>query len=197
MTLALRAWCAHRVALRTSLLVTCVALAACAPLPPATDVTSGASGSDVPFTLEGRLSARHGTDALSAHVDWRHAPGQDSITLSSPLGQALAAMTRTPQGVTLQAADGRSLSGASFDQLTQSALGFPIPVEGLAFWARAVAHPGSAYRAERDSAGRVQTLDQDGWSIVYVYADAAATLPRRVTLAYPDIELRMVIDAWH
>jgi len=196
-TPALRAWCAHRVPLRAGVLVACVAIAACAPLQPATDITTGASGSDAPFTLEGRLSARHGTDALTAHVDWRHAPGQDSITLASPLGQALAVMERTPQGVTLQAADGRSVAGESFDELTQSALGFPIPVEGLAFWARALAHPGSAYRAERDSAGRVQTLDQDGWAIVYVYADDAATLPRRVTLAYPDIELRMVIDAWH
>jgi outer membrane biogenesis lipoprotein LolB len=39
-------------------------------------------------------------------------------------------------------------------------------------------------------------LRQDGWEIVYTYADDTATLPRRLTLAYPGVDMRVVVDRW-
>jgi outer membrane lipoprotein LolB len=106
-------------------------------------------------------------------------------------------MTRNRDRVTIDEGSGQRSTARSFDELTSTAFGVTIPVTGLAWWVRGEPHPGSAYRAERDGDERLQTLDQDGWAIVYSYADAAATLPRRITLAYPDTELRLVIDAWN
>jgi outer membrane lipoprotein LolB len=172
-------------------------LAGCASLHSA-DQSEGAAAVDAPFILQARLSARHGDHALAAHVDWHHAPpDDDTIALATPMGQTLAVMTRNQDGVTITEANGRRSDARSFDELTSTAFGVTIPVTGLAWWVRGEPHPGSAYRAERDGGERLQTLDQDGWAIVYSYADAAAPLPRRITLAYPDIELRLVIDAWN
>jgi len=50
---------------------------------------------------------------------------------------------------------------------------------------------------ERDAQGRIAGLRQDGWDIVYGYADDAARNPFRVSLSYPGaepIEVRIVVD---
>ena len=178
-------------------LAACLLVAGCASLHPA-DQSEGTQRIDSPFALQGRLSAKHSDHALSAHVDWHHAPpDDDTIALATPMGQTLAVMTRNQGGVTIDEGNGRHSDARSFDELTSATFGVTIPVTGLAWWVRAEPHPGSAYRAERDGGERLQTLDQDGWAIVYSYADADASLPRRVTLTYPDIELRLVIDAWN
>ena len=47
--------------------------------------------------------------------------------------------------------------------------------------------------------GRVALLRQDGWTIVYhAYTQAAAAdwRPTRMTLSYPDVELRIAVDNW-
>lgn len=187
-----------RAASRTLGLLILAALAGCSQLTPA-DESRGTSVADTPFALTGRLSARHGNDALAANVRWLHAPGTDTLDLATPLGQTLARMARTDGGVSVALADGQRHTAPTFAALTEQAFGVTIPVEGLAYWIRGQPRPGSAFRGERDAAGHLQTLDQDGWALVYTYtdgADGAAALPRRVTLAYPGIDLRIVIDDW-
>ena len=68
-----------------------IALAAlfggCAPV--ALERTSGLGAPPAPqasFDIAGRLSARHGDDALTANFRWRHASGRDELELASPLG---------------------------------------------------------------------------------------------------------------
>jgi hypothetical protein len=56
------------------------------------------------------------------------------------------------------------------------------------------AHPGAPHAIERDASGRVLVLRQDGWSVVYAYDDRGAAL--RLYATYPDLEVRIVIDAW-
>ena len=175
----------------------CLLVAGCASLHPA-DEQEGVAAADAPFALQGRLSARHGDHALAAHVDWHHVPpGGDTITLATPMGQTLAVMTRDPGGVSIDEGNGTRRSARSFDELTAAAFGVTIPVGGLSWWVRGLPHPDTAYRAERDGSERLQTLDQDGWAVVYSYADALAPRPRRITLNYPDVELRLVIDDWN
>ncbi|MBU6486155.1 MAG: outer membrane lipoprotein LolB, partial [Betaproteobacteria bacterium] len=62
-------------------------LAGCAALPPAPTAPGAASVADLPFAVDGRLSARHGEDGVAGAFTWSHEPGRDSIDLSTPLGQ--------------------------------------------------------------------------------------------------------------
>jgi outer membrane biogenesis lipoprotein LolB len=50
----------------------------------------------------------------------------------------------------------------------------------------------------RDGSGRPSLLEQEGWSIRYVYPDAAGDLqrPRRLDLTQDGQRIRMVIDEW-
>jgi outer membrane lipoprotein LolB len=170
-------------------------LAACAPLPPAPEVQPPTL-TDSAFSVVGRLSAKRGSDGVTANFEWVHTPLADAIALATPLGQTLAKLEGSAQGASIVLADGRTASAGSFDALTDRTLGAPLPVSGLVWWIRGAPRPGSAASVERDSRARPVVLRQDGWEIVFAYADDAAALPRRLVLTYPDVEVRVVVDAW-
>jgi len=71
-----------------------------------------------------------------------------------------------------------------------------VPVYGLAAWMQALALPATPHTQERDAAGRVAQLQQDGWQVAFDYRDAAATRPVRVRLTRADIEVRIVVERW-
>lgn len=194
---------AHRGAARTALrhlrralgAAALLSLAGCAPLAPVRSVEAPPFA-DAPFDVAGRLSAKRGAEALSANFEWVHTPLADAIALATPLGQTLARLEGTGTGASITLADGRTAQATTFDLLTEQALGVPLPVSGLAWWLRGAPRPGSDARIERDGAGRAGVVRQDGWEIVYAYADDATPLPRRLMLTYPDVEVRIVIDGW-
>lgn len=174
-----------------------VALAACTP----DMVLRGAStpAFAVPrdaFAIAGRLSARHAGEGLSTHFRWEHDKGRDTLQLSSPLGETIARMSGEEGRVELERADGSRQSAASWDELTSRGLGWKLPVSGLAWWIQGVPDPRSPFTWEGTSNPRV--LRQEGWTIVYTGASTAAgmTRPIRLTLSYPEIEVRIAVDAW-
>ena len=101
--------------------------------------------------------------------------------------------------MTVHLQDGRVESATTWGTLTERAFGVTIPVDGLSSWVRGVPRANARFAVERDAVGRVTVLRQDGWEVVYAYADDAATRPMRLTLRYPDaapVEVRVVVDRW-
>lgn len=151
------------------------------------------------FEAAGRLSARHSTESLAANFQWRHMVDHDELELISPLGQTIALLTGDGTSVRLQAADGRVLTADNWSALTERGLGWPLPVEGLAYWLQGSARTGAPFTSEPGEDGRPSVLRQDGWTIVYqAYAEAPAGVwrPSRLTASYPEVELRLAIDRW-
>jgi outer membrane lipoprotein LolB len=182
---------------KRGLAVIAFALGACASLPPPGANVAPLAAPDTPFTIAGRLSARHADAGVAGSFSWRHEPGHDAIELSSPLGQTLARLDGGPAAVTAQLSDGKTRSAPTWRALTERAFGVTIPIDGLASWIRALPRPGARFTVERDPSGRVAQLRQDGWDIAYAYADDRAQKPFRVTLSYPGpepIEVRVVVD---
>jgi outer membrane lipoprotein LolB len=170
-------------------------LTACATAPLAPTQTFP-SRADEPFGIEGRLSARRGNDAVSVTFVWNHAPPKDDFVVSSPLGATVAEMSgdSSTRRVEVRAADGRTDTASDWSALTERFVGFPLPVEGLAYWAQGSPRPGAVQTAEVDAAGRLRVLRQDGCEIVYTYAENAAPLPSQLRTMCNDLELRIVID---
>jgi len=174
-------------------------LAGCAVAPPGIPVPGPEIAYvDAPFTAVGRLSARRGPDAVAVHFAWTHRPPRDELSVTSPLGQTVAELAgdAAARRVEVRTADGRRAEASDWATLTERALGFPLPVSGLAAWIRGAPHPNAAYTREADREGRVAVLRQDGWEVVYDYPDAAARGPLRLRLTYPELEIRVVIDEW-
>lgn len=160
-----------------------------APAPIATPVV------DAAFDVTGRLSARRGSEGVAANFDWVHVPGRDAIALATPMGTTLARLDRDAAGASIERSDGSVERAVDATALAERALGFPLPVESLAWWLRAAPRPGSPHAIEYDASGRAAVLRQDGWSIVYAWSDDGAR-PRRLHATYADLDVRVVIDAW-
>jgi outer membrane lipoprotein LolB len=153
---------------------------------------------DAPFSIGGRISARHGTDGVAGTFAWTHDASHDAIELSTPLGQTIAQLEGDAREVTVRLANGRVEHAPDWSQLTEQAFGVTIPVKGLSTWVRAIPRANSRFDVEHDDAGRVALLRQDGWEVVYAY-DAASRRPMRLSLHYPGadaIEVRVVVDRW-
>ncbi len=151
------------------------------------------------FEAAGRLSARHGSEALTANFRWRHDGDDDELDFASPLGQTIARLTGGRDGVTLRMADGRVATAADWTGLSARTVEWSLPVDGLVFWIQGAPRPQAAFDMEPAADGTPRVLRQEGWTIVYqaFASDPAGRLrPERMTLSYPDIELRLVVDRW-
>ncbi len=179
---------------RALVAVLAVVAAGCASVPYAPPAATTAG--DGPFAIDGRLSARRGDDAVTVSFAWIHTPPRDEFVVTTPLGGALAELSgdASTRRVEVRTADGRADAASDWATLTARIIGFPVPVDGLAFWAQGTPRPGTAHAAELDNAGRMGVLRQDGCEIVYAYADDATRLPTRLRLLCHDLELRIVID---
>jgi outer membrane lipoprotein LolB len=172
-------------------------VAACASVPPSPP-RALPPAVDAPFAIDGRLSARRGSDAVTVGFAWTHAAPRDEFVVQSPLGQVLAELTSdasVPQAE-VRMADGRHAVDRDWARLTERALGFPLPVDGLVWWARGTARAGAPHSVEWDTAGRPEVLRQDGCRIVYTYGDESTRRPSRLDVACHDLEVRIVIDRW-
>lgn len=186
-------------ALRGALAVLVVAAAAgCATVAPPSGPLNKETAAA--FEASGRLSARRGSEGVTAHFTWSHAPAGDRFDVSTPLGQIVARLSGDPAGVRMERPGESPVAYADWSTLTREVFGVAIPVDGLASWIQAQPVAGSAFDIERDAAGRPLVLRQQGWEIVYSYADAtSATNPVRLVMRYPDsepIEVRIVVDRW-
>jgi outer membrane lipoprotein LolB len=172
-------------------------LAGCAGVPTAPP-TVALAAVDQPFAIDGRMSARRGNDGVAVSFAWTHSPPRDELVVTTPLGAAIAELSGdvSLHRVEVRAADGRADAATNWTTLTERIVGFPVPVEALAFWAQGGPRPDATHSEEMEAGGRVSVLRQDGCEIVYGYADDMARRPSRLRLTCHDLELRIVIDQW-
>lgn len=184
---------------RVAVVASALFISACTTVVPRLAETAVA-GADQPFAIDGRLSAKRGTDGASAGFAWNHEPGRDRVDLASPFGQVLARVDGSANRVVVERPGGATETYPDWSTMTIALLGAPVPVDDLAFWIRGAAREGGTASVERDAIGRVQVLRQQAWEIVYSYPDdAPGAMPSRVVLKRPDaepVEVRVVVDRW-
>jgi outer membrane lipoprotein LolB len=177
------------------LLALLLGLSGCASLTPEPAIARAA-----PFDVLGRVLVNYDGRGLTAHVRWLHAQDADEIWLMTPTGQALAHVREDAEGAVITTADQTQYRAARVEALTRRALGWELPISRLQYWVRAMPAPGGpAEITERDAAGKIRTLAQDGWRIAYDYYPSGQNdgLPRRLEVVGAAQTLRLVIDTWN
>lgn len=162
------------------------------------------------FHVKGRIGVQTKHQGFSGGIDWQHATTKDSIALYSPLGGQVASVERSPESVTLTDAKGHSISAKDAETLTQTALGWQLPLAGLADWS--IGRPylpcdkpvktdcalATDITIEKtlDATGRLLTLKQDGWKIEYQeYSPYKETsLPSKLYLTSPNVNIKLIIE---
>lgn len=146
------------------------------------------------FALQGRVSVKYDGESLSGQLNWRAEAASDEVLLSSPLGQGLASIRRDEQGVALARPGEPVVLAENVEMLTQSELGFRLPLSGLRFWIQARPDPARASEVRFNDLGGVVQIAQDGWKIDYL--EFQENRPRKIHVSRDGLEIRLVIDAW-
>lgn len=175
---------------------TLLVLAGCVAVPPIPREAIEAPLS-ANWTLQGRIGIQTDEQSLSGNVRWQHRTDSDDLLMTSPLGQGVARVVRTAEGVTLEVPNQPARHAADAESLTREVLGYALPVSGLAWWIQARPAPDRAFEATRDTAGRISQLKQDGWVIDYLqYAVDSPARPRKLVVAREGLQIRLVADHW-
>ncbi len=149
--------------------------------------------------MSGRLAVHTQARAFSSTVRWTQRAGQDEIWLSTPLGQSVAHLMADSSGATLTTAESKQYRAASVDSLTQSALGWRLPVAPLRYWLHGSPAPWLPQSAtDYDAQHRLLQLTQGEWRITFRYAAAETerVTPTRLDVSDGTVELKLVIDTF-
>jgi outer membrane lipoprotein LolB len=190
---------------RLSLLVLAAALAGCAT---STANLSRATVGDYRDTIDlaGRLSVNYHKEgrpeSITGNFNWSQKPGRIDVSLASPLGQTIAAISVTPEAATLTQADRAPRVAKDIDTLTAQSLGWQLPVSGLRDWLQGYATDADGKRFVASPANN-SVYTRDGWRLRFVaWQDetAAHPAPRRIdaersaTADSDELAIRIVID---
>lgn len=150
------------------------------------------------FTIKGRIGVQAEGKGFSGNLAWQHDKINDDIALFSPLGGQVAGIKRTAENVTLEDDKGNSMTAADVETLTQKALGWQLPLSGLADWSLGRPTNSAIQASTWDESGRLSTLKQDGWDIEYQnYSDQNGHfLPGKIVLKSEKVNLKLLVERW-
>jgi outer membrane lipoprotein LolB len=184
-------------------------LAACSSLPTQAPTTTPASLSlhqqhlaslsrIQQFELKGRLGVQADGKGYSASLIWQHNTDHDDIRIYSPLGGQLARIQKTADGIRLEDAQGQVSVGKDAESLTQTLLGWRLPLSGLADWA--LGRPANSAMASLtwDEAGHTLSLNEADWAIAYQQYQTGQTafLPHKLSLKNARVQLELIVEKW-
>ena len=154
---------------------------------------------DAPFSFNGRVAIKRGTDNSSAQLHWVHSPeeDEDEVLILQSLGQTIARIHRDVQGATLEA-QGRYYVSQDVESLTQQVLGWTMPLSWLTHWVAGVPVKDNPADIQRDAKKQITVMRQAGWEIRYKrYAGVTAdSLPTHIILKKDNLEITILIDEW-
>lgn len=187
-------------------------LASCATLqPPPTQTTASATSQQrtqrlqaavQQFNLEAKMAVQYAGKGYTARMTWQHEVQSDTMRIFSPLGQQVALIQRTSQGVTLTDQSGKQHVATDVASLTEQLLGWRLPLTGLSQWILGVPHLASPFQANYLESGAPANLTQDQWQINYDdYQQAMVNshqeyLPFTTRLQQQDVRIKLVIQHW-
>lgn len=150
------------------------------------------------FAIRGRIGIQTNPKGFSGSLQWQHSPDADNIALFSPLGSQVANISKNASEITLIDAGGHNYSAQSAEALTQTTMGWSLPLTGLSDWALGRPTKSPIKSKTLDAEGRLAILEQDGWKIEYsdYLSHGIYTLPGKIFLKSDQLNLKLLIEEW-
>lgn len=151
------------------------------------------------WSLHGRLAVKANDNGWNLTIHWEQRPNAFDISLIAPFGRGSLHLSGSPYIARLTTSDGDAFIADDPEALLQEQLGWHIPVSALRYWVRGIPSPQLNITAtELDQWGRLQRLQQAGWTIRFLdyQSQAGLDLPRRVFASHPDADVRLVVSDW-
>ena len=150
------------------------------------------------WSLEGRLAISDESDGGSGFLSWQQQPGSSRMDFHGALGRGAWRLLAGADGAELEFADGRQYRADSIDELLRAQVGWPVPVDALAWWVRGLAAPGELQQRILDAEGRLSLLQQDGWRIEFGRYDMVGgeAMPAKMTARQQDRTVKLAVRKW-
>jgi outer membrane lipoprotein LolB len=130
------------------------------------------------FSLKGRLGVVTQKQGFSGGIEWQHQTATDQVVLTDQKGQQIKAHDA--------------------EALTETTLGFRLPLKGLSDWAVGRPTTSKIEASSWDAQGRLSMLKQDGWDIDFEnYVETNGTfLPSKIVLKSEKVNLKLLVENW-
>lgn len=157
------------------------------------------------WSLQGRVAISNGRNGGSGRFDWLQDGVRFDLSLSAPVTRQSWRLVGDGASARLEGLDGGTREGPDAATLLREATGWEIPVASLADWVRGARAQGAgSARAVYGIDGRLQSIEQAGWTIDYRWpvpgsdraTDPAQALPTRLDARRGDASVRLIIDQW-
>ncbi len=150
------------------------------------------------FKIEGRLGVQSDKYGISGTVHWHHLKVSDEMNLYSSLGGKIAEIISGNNGVTLTTSDNKVFNAQDTEALTESALGWRLPITKLSDWIVGRPANGAISNVKWDENGKLKKFNQEGWEISYLeYKESnQVVLPSKMNIRNSKLNLRLIIDRW-
>lgn len=141
------------------------------------------------WNLRGKMGVRTGPKGGSATLKWNYGDAIERIELYGPFGGGRVIIQVDSDGAVLRDTRGQRIVGESASDVLYQRLGWNVPFDHLASWARGL--PGDGASSIRiDGFGRLKSLVQDNWQVQYQRYEAVdgtaikdLMLPTRIDIA--------------
>lgn len=150
------------------------------------------------WKIEGRIGVRTSDDSWHANLAWEHDRDFDRLRIHGPLGRGAVNIRLDEYEIRMELSDGTVYRSTVPDQLFRSRIGIEIPVRALSYWVQGLPFPKGEYQLGHSLSGRLEFLNQGGWSVQYhsYISDLTWDLPRKLSAFTNDTRLKLVIDSW-
>lgn len=121
-----------------------------------------------------------------------------TLELSTPVGTTVARVEIEPGRASVTGPQLETITGPDADALVERALGWRLPVAGLADWLAGRPDPARPARVVND--GDRTLIEQDGWTVTIEENSPLTGRPRRLTLLRPErapepaLTVRLIVD---
>jgi outer membrane lipoprotein LolB len=155
------------------------------------------------WSLQGRIAVSNGKNGGSGRFEWVQDGARFDVSLSAPVTRQSWRLVGDAASARLEGLEDGAREGPDAATLLREATGWEIPVLALADWVRGVRAQGvdsaiTSYGLD----GRLQRIEQGGWTIDYHWPQPGATttstqiLPARLDARRGEASVRLIVDQW-
>lgn len=149
------------------------------------------------WSFSGRLAVKSPQGADSARLQWTQRGEDLELELSGPVG--MKQLRLVSEGSTARLwKDGNWQSLDSAEQALREQLGWSLPLDYLPWWLRGLPSPGLEAGDEVIEDGRLQKLQQAGWTVEYPDYQAIDNyaLPRTILFQRDQVRGKILLKQW-
>ena len=157
------------------------------------------------WKLTGKVGVKTSDLNESANIVWKFSDQSNQLRMFGPMGAGAIKLDFDRYGVQLSDNQGVLHRGNSAEELLTKIVGWPIPIDALAYWLFALPNPGHVFEYQLNPQGQLSSLQQLGWQIDYSgYKSSGASqtdLPGKLTAVKrlsngQAITVKLVAKAW-